>query len=964
MFESLKLTDGWGNGRDVEYLAMEVAGRTFKDMADDSHLIVGDTLILEIMQDWYIRLCGYVDKASLPIDPKPFGKVNQQSLLRQESRGKAKIWPDGSTLFPLHPPTDSRFLESKSISLEHAKENKPGLTDLTGKDGCFHKEPELKSTVLPGNEGPDIVGQSGITPNPEESKGSDLDAVDDRNAEERIFDDGEDLIFHELSSFFQGENSEVSQIIKPVIEELVKEIGYEPYCPEAQMSFQKVIGQEIQKWMISKINCSLIQESGNSRHLLSVAMDKIVTELQKVKSELHKRLSQVIGPLLHHIRPAELISSLIEVDGLERSGEDSYNKPRIRFAFPATYLLQRQPLILGPKDYDVTPQSRNYVGGFQYTNVPYTVQDAIRHTQTFGYQYLWVDSICIVQDDSEEVSSQLDQMCDIYGGAELTLVAAQGKDASHGMHTFWPPPTPAAKHLFPLDLNKFITPENLRGLVPSRFPEQDCEAEEIWLSALQWEEFTSETTPVYIPPLVVKSRLMLDKDYPKNGTPKIKDMFIPVHEASRKENEVKSMIDILEQFISFPAELGPERFPDVVSKGKKCFPTPITNVRNSSWYHRGWTMQERMSSKRLLIFTQHSMAWNCSCALKDLFFDLRKTNHWYSELDIRSAVVPRHKQWACLHDYSNVVGEYNHLDLTFDSDIMRAFAGMTSSFQQNFPGGFHFGLPVIFFHWCLLWQPHQPLRKRITGSNNANTAWPSWSWVLWHGELDFNLWNSTYNIISKSWSIDMRLSLQPTYQDHKGISGDLPPTLEKDWKRTPAGTFKHRSDIETEFLYPLPIPSEVPHLTTNQSQILRFNAQSIRFSLSKILSPRRHSCLTFLLGDHESNLVGIVRLNHSHDDSEARQQFERRTEEFIAISQGSVLVSALHLEKLPYKSTTYHSPFEELCELNCAQDKTYEFYNVLMVEWRNGIAHRKALGRVLKKAWDATPKRDVEVFLG
>ncbi|KAL9069949.1 MAG: hypothetical protein Q9157_005991 [Trypethelium eluteriae] len=425
-------------------------------------------------------------------------------------------------------------------------------------------------------------------------------------------------------------------------------------------------------------------------------MDKIVTELQKVKSELHKRLSQVIGPLLHHIRPAELISSLIEVDGLERS-----------------------------------------VGGFQYTNVPYTVQDAIRHTQTFGYQYLWVDSICIVQDDSEEVSSQLDQMCDIYGGAELTLVAAQGKDASHGMHTFWPPPTPAAKHLFPLDLNKFITPENLRGLVPSRFPEQDCEAEEIWLSALQWEEFTSETTPVYIPPLVVKSRLMLGKDYPKNGTPKIKDMFIPVHEASRKENE-----------------------------------------------------------------------------------------------------------------------------------------------------------------------------------------------------------------------------------DHKGISGDLPPTLEKDWKRTPAGTFKHRSDIETEFLYPLPIPSEVPHLTTNQSQILRFNAQSIRFSLSKILSPRRHSCLTFLLGDHESNLVGIVRLNHSHDDSEARQQFERRTEEFIAISQGSVLFSALHLEKLPYKSTTYHSPFEELCELNCAQDKTYEFYNVLMVEWRNGIAHRKALGRVLKKAWDATPKRDVEVFLG
>jgi len=31
----------------------------------------------------------------------------------------------------------------------------------------------------------------------------------------------------------------------------------------------------------------------------------------------------------------------------------------------------------------------------------------------------------------------------------------------------------------------------------------------------------------------------------------------------------------------------------------------------------------------------------------------------------------------------------------------------------------------------------------------------------------------------------------------------------------------------------------------------------------------------------------------------------------------------------------------------------YEFYNVLWVEWDDGVAHRKAYGRVEKGAWQA-----------
>lgn len=63
-----------------------------------------------------------------------------------------------------------------------------------------------------------------------------------------------------------------------------------------------------------------------------------------------------------------------------------------------------------------------------------TVLDAIFVCQRLGHRYLWVDSLCIIQDDSAEaMSKQLDQMAGIYHRATLTLVAATGDHAGHGL---------------------------------------------------------------------------------------------------------------------------------------------------------------------------------------------------------------------------------------------------------------------------------------------------------------------------------------------------------------------------------------------------------------------------------------------------------------------------------------------------------------------------------------------------
>ncbi|KAK4553800.1 hypothetical protein LTR86_008975 [Recurvomyces mirabilis] len=56
--------------------------------------------------------------------------------------------------------------------------------------------------------------------------------------------------------------------------------------------------------------------------------------------------------------------------------------------------------------------------------LPQTLHDAIIWTRKLGERYIWIDSMCIIQDDSEDWQREAARMASIYGSATLTLVAA------------------------------------------------------------------------------------------------------------------------------------------------------------------------------------------------------------------------------------------------------------------------------------------------------------------------------------------------------------------------------------------------------------------------------------------------------------------------------------------------------------------------------------------------------------
>ncbi|KAH6962363.1 heterokaryon incompatibility protein-domain-containing protein, partial [Ilyonectria sp. MPI-CAGE-AT-0026] len=75
----------------------------------------------------------------------------------------------------------------------------------------------------------------------------------------------------------------------------------------------------------------------------------------------------------------------------------------------------------------------------RFDTLPRTYRDAISITRALGIQYIWIDSLCIIQDDTDDWEKESANMASIYRNAYLNIAATSALDSDGGcMHT----PTP------------------------------------------------------------------------------------------------------------------------------------------------------------------------------------------------------------------------------------------------------------------------------------------------------------------------------------------------------------------------------------------------------------------------------------------------------------------------------------------------------------------------------------------
>jgi hypothetical protein len=70
--------------------------------------------------------------------------------------------------------------------------------------------------------------------------------------------------------------------------------------------------------------------------------------------------------------------------------------------------------------------------GITVATLPQTIQDAVHNTRQLGYRYLWVDALCILQDDKEDKATEIAAMADIYHNSTATILAVTSSSVDHG----------------------------------------------------------------------------------------------------------------------------------------------------------------------------------------------------------------------------------------------------------------------------------------------------------------------------------------------------------------------------------------------------------------------------------------------------------------------------------------------------------------------------------------------------
>jgi hypothetical protein len=73
-----------------------------------------------------------------------------------------------------------------------------------------------------------------------------------------------------------------------------------------------------------------------------------------------------------------------------------------------------------------------HMRGIDVSTLPRTLSDAVYVCKAMGIRYLWIDALCIIQDDTQDWMDQIPKMSSIYQGAELVISAQSATNVHEG----------------------------------------------------------------------------------------------------------------------------------------------------------------------------------------------------------------------------------------------------------------------------------------------------------------------------------------------------------------------------------------------------------------------------------------------------------------------------------------------------------------------------------------------------
>ena len=298
-----------------------------------------------------------------------------------------------------------------------------------------------------------------------------------------------------------------------------------------------------------------------------------------------------------------------------------------------------------------------------------THQDAISITRKLGFQYIWIDALCIIQDDSEDWEKEAAQMYTIYQTSVLTLAATSSPDGDSGILKERPPNV-LAKAAISVVFNPSESTENEDG----------------------------------------------DVEYKQ-------EMLVSEPDLSQNSNNTRFVDEFIAELELLNGPFVLVRKP-VLSHGF-CSGQPhkYWTVHDFPLDDRAWCFQEHILATRVVHFGKEELVWECdgnvACecggmvrkgtkTLRNRFRDLFQTEDPQAQSDNWMQLV--HKCIDC--------------KITKESDRLPTLSGLAKAFQQQGCGEYLAGLWREHLLPELLWRCDREQSRR-TSSYRA----PTWSFA-------------------------------------------------------------------------------------------------------------------------------------------------------------------------------------------------------------------------------------------
>ncbi|KAH7029839.1 heterokaryon incompatibility protein-domain-containing protein [Microdochium trichocladiopsis] len=361
-------------------------------------------------------------------------------------------------------------------------------------------------------------------------------------------------------------------------------------------------------------------------------------------------------------------------------------------------------------------------GGLEsvWQRLPRTIQETILLVARLGERYVWIDALCIVQDSTTSWELNAKAMHLAYGNAHFTICAADG-DAEAGLRAVSP-------------TLRVVSPETHRKRASAGFSPPPVKVSHAMRQGQQQQQ---------------------QQQRPPSPSPDSTRSSSPSRHGMTTE-EVRGTLraaDAAEQ-----APLTAKCLPNVrllVSR------PPEAVIEDSIWNKRGWTFQERLLSRRCLIFAEGQVYFQCrSTVMSQHIFTDGGINGWsldWTNSPLRTlGELQRRAFWF----YMKCVPLYTSRNLTKARDILTAFQGTSWLLQQRLGAPLFYGLPTSHFDLALLWMPSRQLERRgrdrtsprhrtaavpctqdemgncscdANKSGSDGEDFPSWSWSGWIG---------------------------------------------------------------------------------------------------------------------------------------------------------------------------------------------------------------------------------------